>query len=248
MDTLQVNASFAAIYERSGKLAQEQRKAELLKSVRVPLRVLRALVHTFKGLLKGESHPICAATPSSVALEVLRRHNLGLDDDAEAEYGAALRVPLNAGVGHAVDAFLDVGGKGRSSVAKLLRWSRGRAHTQRMSKGGEAHDAGGVHIVCQSATAKVERPSISPSPPLIFLASPLSTSSPSLEAPPIPDTFLRRSKPRGRGSGRGRGLGPKGEPLFEELHFSWRCRRVEASRQRKLIHRDLWKGSANGTR
>lgn len=131
MDSLTINSAFAASFNEGAKRAQEQRKASLISTVPVPSRVLKALVHTFKPLLQGT--PLGPALPPCVAMEVLRRHRLSLDEDAKGEFSKAFSQPFPAALTPALEAFLGEG-KGRAAVAKLLRWARGRAHTQKPAK------------------------------------------------------------------------------------------------------------------
>jgi hypothetical protein len=266
MDSLTINSAFAASFNEGAKRAQEQRKASLISSVPVPSRVLKALVHTFKPLLQGT--PLGPALPPGVAMEVLRRHHLSLDEDAKGEFSKAFSQPFPEPLKPALEAFLGEG-KGRAAVAKLLRWARGRAHVQKSVKPvGSAEGSGGgggvgvkergvkrqrVEEVVEEEKGveeeeeeeeqqiKIKPAHPPPTPPVVPAAAAAKALAAVVVPPPPVSSAPRRHPLRGRGCGRGRGLGPEGEPQFEHLHPSWKAKRVASSKSRKLIHKDLRK-------
>ncbi len=210
------------------------------------------------------------APPLTVAAHVFSLHRLCLGSDIAPEQRAPFAAaPLSDPAAlAALAAFLGEGGPGRAPVAKLLRWARGRAYAQKLQATAErdaaaaaqARSAGAGQGAARAAGVKAGKPAKAEEAEeregereeeeaeeeaegvewaAVERRAPVAQAA---AQAPGPATVLSGARKRkGRGCGRGRGLGPAGEPEHADLHPSWKARRVQASRQRKAIHRDLHK-------
>jgi hypothetical protein len=249
---LTINAAYASQFNESSQRAQSQRKAALVSSTAVPQRVVGGLLASLREPLRSSPAPLRSCSPLLVVAHIFRLHRLTIGDDITAEQRAALASPppMDPALLACLAAFLDTAGPGRAAVAKLLRWARGRAHTEKLKAAAareelaraaaasaaraaparaapEALNEEGMEVAAAAAAAAVTV--AAPAPAAAALLPPQRSA-------PLPAVSRKR---KGRGCGQGRGLGPAGEPEFRDLHPSWKARRTVASRQRKAIHKDL---------
>ena len=230
-----VNTAFAAHFDETSQRAQDQRKADLIASAPIPERVLR----TFTAAITAAAEKTASfnVPPISVVAVVARDHRLNVGDAVAAK----LRIsePL-AGSSAATDVekFL-AGGPGRAAVAKLMRWARAAAHQSRATERVTAPTLPPPrqHRTLESeASAPLQRPEISSA---AVLATKVEVA---VVAEAAAAAAYSASHKRGRGAGFGRSLDPTtGEPMFHDLHPSWRARRVVRAAQRKLVNIDLRK-------
>jgi hypothetical protein len=232
-----VNTAFAAHFDETSQRAQDQRKADLIASAPIPERVLR----TFTAAITAAAEKTASfnVPPISVVAVVARDHRLNVG----AAVAAKLRIsePL-AGSSAATDVekFL-AGGPGRAAVAKLMRWARAAAHqsraTERVTAPTLPLPPPRQHRTLESgSSAPLQRSEISSA---AILAAKIEAAA---VAEAAAAAAYSASHKRGRGAGFGRGLDPAtGEPMFHDLHPSWRARRVVRAAQRKLVNIDLRK-------
>ena len=244
-----VNTAFAARYDETSRRAQDQRKADLIASAPIPERVLRTFTSAIAAAAKTASFALSVISVVSV---VAREHRLNVGAAAAAKLrGAEPAEGSSAAVD--VERFL-AGGPGRAVVAKLLRWARAVAHQTRAARPPlpppQARKAGryaGTPVVgtplhpAMSAAAASAVASLSEhAKATAAAAAAAATEAAAAAASAAAVAAYIASRKRGRGAGSGRGLDPtSGEPLFQDLHPSWRARRIVRAAQRKLINTDL---------
>ena len=237
-----VNTAFAAHFDETSQRAQDQRKADLIASAPIPERVLR----TFTAAITAAAEKTASFTvpPISVVAVVARDHRLNVG----VAVAAKLRIsePL-AGSAAATDVekFL-AGGPGRAAVAKLMRWARAAAHQSRAAER--------VTLPLRPSPPPSQKRSLDSAAPLY--SSEKSSAALKIEAAAVAvaaavaeaaaAAAYSASHKRGRGAGHGRGLDPStGEPMFHDLHPSWRARRIVRAAQRKLVNIDLRKQNSD---
>jgi hypothetical protein len=265
---LSVNAAFAARFDAGAARAASQRKAALVASALVPAHVLRAFTVAISKAAAGGGGSV-ALPPEQIVADVFARHQLRAAEGAapavvaprSAAAAAELERFLGAGPGRAAVAKLlrwarAAAYKARSEQppAQVAGGERaagdaaGGAVSARRRKREDAVDASDAPAgaVAVRKNASLARAAVIKSSTAVaagqsadFDAKRSRVVAIVAPPPPPPPPVQATAAIRGRGVGRGRGLLDCGEPPFEELHPSWKAKRVREARQQKAVRRDL---------
>ena len=249
---LSVNAAFAARFDAGAARAASQRKAALVASAIVPAHVLRAFTFAISKAAAATSASV-VLPPEQIVADVFARHQLRAAEGA----APAVAAPRSAAAAAELERFLGAG-PGRAAVAKLLRWARAAAYKSRTEQPpavisdktlgvGTGGEGGARRRKRADPDADVPEPpaakSVLASAPAAAVA--LKGSAEAIAQPFCSTVIVAQPQVpaaaplRGRGVGRGKGLLACGEPPFEELHPSWKAKRIREARQQKAVRRDL---------